>query len=606
MPKLFFGIATRRLSNLRAFLGAVQAVPRRALYLGLGAMIVSSLLDGLGIGLMVPFLKILLGEQGTVKLPGAGGLNAWLAQQGKGELLAVFAGVLLGLLVFKGVAYYLSQVWTSEYKETALELLRKHLYRIYLNAPMTFYDQNQLGFASSTLQGDLVRLRNMFANIFTGLTAFITLLAYLGILLLVSWQMTLLIATIIAITAQSLSYILRYIKESGRVATDIARMMSFEILNTLEGIQVIKSYGTEEYELKRFDTLAQESFRANHDLAVRRALMEPLTETAIVTLALGVLVGAYALLISKGLLSTAGLLVFMLVLIKVVPIAKKINVTRSFIQESIPSLQKVVEALRLYERYPLPSGQQSFPGLKESLVFEEVFFSYPQKPGVLKGIDLIIARGSTVALVGASGAGKSTLAALIARFYEVTGGAIRVDGEDIRNFEVSSLRRAIGIVSQETYIFNTSVRNNIAYGLEGVPEEQIEAAARLANAHDFICELPKGYDTVVGDRGIQLSGGQRQRISIARAILRNPEVLILDEATSALDSESERLVQEALERLSCNRTVLIIAHRLATVRNADRIIVMEQGRILEDGEHNQLLARKGLYWSYHNLQTLPA
>jgi len=225
---------------------------------------------------------------------------------------------------------------------------------------------------------------------------------------------------------------------------------------------------------------------------------------------------------------------------------------------------------------------------------------------VIKGLNITIQKGTTVAIVGASGAGKSTLAALIPRFYDVTGGAIKIDGVDIRSYDVVSLRRAIGIVSQETYIFNDSIRQNIAYGMEGVSDQEVEAAARLANAHEFISQLSQGYSTLVGDRGVQLSGGQRQRVSIARAILRNPEILILDEATSALDSESERLVQDALEHLRQNRTVLVIAHRLATVRSADRIIVMDKGQVLEDGPHGQLLSQRGLYWSYHNLQSLPA
>ncbi|WP_287127932.1 ABC transporter ATP-binding protein [Candidatus Cyanaurora vandensis] len=600
--------APQRFGRLRQLIAATQTIPRKHLYAGLGAMFIASLLDGLGIGLLVPFLRVFLDEKAKFQLPGswATDLNAWFALQSKEELLTLFAIVLIGSLLFKGVMYYLAQVWTAHYKEHAVEYLREKLYRTYLYAPLSFFNNVQLGKLTSTLQGEVNKVRMLMGHIFIGLTSVMTLGAYLSVLLLVSWQLTLLVATMIGLVILGMNLLLKQIKQYSRVTTELGRELAFKVLNILSGIQIIKSYGTEEYEVSQFRNLTQRQVKAHHDLISKQAWVDPITETTTLTLAMLILISSYLYLIKPGILQISGLLVFMLVLIRISPILRKLNVARASIQEELPFLNKVLESLNLYEKHPLPVGSKTFPGLQANIQLEDVYFAYPGKNPVLRGVDLTIARGTTVAIVGASGAGKSTLTALVPRFYDVTGGAILVDGVDIRTYDVASLRKTIGIVSQETYIFNASLRDNIAYGMSGVSDEAVMEAARLAHAHDFIEQLPRGYQTVVGDRGIQLSGGQRQRISIARAILRNPEILILDEATSALDSESERLVQDALEHLRQNRTVLVIAHRLATVRNADRIIVMEQGRILEDGEHNQLLARRGLYWSYHNLQTLPA
>lgn len=330
-----------------------------------------------------------------------------------------------------------------------------------------------------------------------------------------------------------------------------------------------------------------------------------MTELATMTVALLILVCSYNLLISKGLLGTSELLAFMLALIKILPVSKRINAGRGAIQQFSPSLAMVINTLSSEKSQVPSSGTREFTRLQKGITFRNVSFAYNNRSKVLEDFNLEIPCGKTVALVGASGAGKSTVAVLMPRFYDVTSGSIEIDGQDVRNYDLTSLRQRIGTVSQDTYIFNTSIRDNIAYGLEDVSDERVMEAARLANADEFIRQLPEGYYTLVGDRGVQLSGGQRQRISIARAILRNPDILILDEATSALDSQSERLVQEALERLRQNRTVIVIAHRLSTIRSADCIVVMEKGRIIESGRHDQLLKNKGTYWSFHNVQSVP-
>ncbi|MBD2103233.1 ABC transporter ATP-binding protein [Leptolyngbya sp. FACHB-261] len=598
----------KKLGPFERLASSVWQVPRKSLYFGLVMMFVASVLDAISIGLMIPFLKILLNEGNTSYFPQTRfteGLNSWLVQQPKSEIVGLFALILVGVFILKSAFYYIAQVITAFYRESVIELLKKRIYQIYLYSPMSFFDEAQIGKIMSTLHGELLDTKKLIGAFFLGLSSLMILLAYLGVLLLVSWRMTLLTALLISSVALGLTVLLRQIKRDGNAVVVAKRALNALALDSLGGIRIVKSYGTEEFELERFNHICDDYMEANLGLARKQSLIDPLTELVTLMAAMLILVGSYTLLISKGLLGTSELLIFMLVLIKIVPITKRINSARGLVQESQSSLAKVAEALSIPLQYPVPSGSEPFRGLRQSIAFNNVRFSYNGRTNVLNGISLEIPQGKTIALVGGSGAGKSTIAALIPRFYEVTEGSITLDGKDIRQYDPISLRQCIGIVSQDTYIFNASILENIAYGLKGVDRAKVVEAARLANAHGFICQLSEGYDTVVGDRGVKLSGGQRQRISIARAMLRDPEILILDEATSALDSQSEHLVQEAIERLRCNRTVIVIAHRLSTVRNADRIVVLEKGQIVEQGEHDQLLATRGLYWSYHNLQSLP-
>ena len=598
----------KRLGNFEQLTSLILEAPKRFLYLGLGAMILSSLLDGIGIGLTIPFLELLLNENSISVLPQMPlnqGVNSWLAQQSKGVVIALFALLLMGSLILKGYFYYISQMLTSIYREAAIKRLREQLYKTYLYSPIEFFDNVQLGKVTTTLQMEVLETNRLMTALFTGLTNLLILIVYIGTLVIVSWKMTIITTFLVSGVGFWLSYLLKKIKTSGGLVTSAKRALNALTLDTLGGVRIVKSYGAEDYELNRFNKITTNYMESSIGLAKKLNLIDPITEIATMAVAMVVLVGSYSLLISKGLLTTAELLIFMLVLIKILPVLKRVNYARGSIQETVPALVKVTEALSLTEKYPIPTGSQKFTGLRYSIVFRDVKFAYSGRSYVLNGLNLEIPRGKTVAIVGASGAGKSTVAAIVTRFYEVTEGILEIDGHDIRNYDVVSLRQHIGVVSQDTYIFNASILDNIAYGLEGVSRERVIEAARLANAHEFICQLPNQYDTLVGDRGVRLSGGQRQRISIARAMLRDPEIMILDEATSALDSQSEHLVQEALERLRANRTAIVIAHRLATVRNADRIVVMEKGRIVEQGSHDELLTKQGEYWSYHNLQSLP-
>ena len=327
-----------------------------------------------------------------------------------------------------------------------------------------------------------------------------------------------------------------------------------------------------------------------------------MTDGVATTILIGIVTLAFVFLVQGGSLKAAELLTFMFVLLRMMPLVSQINSSRGRLTSFQGAVSNIQELLRTDNKIYLPNGSVSFYQLQKSIDLVCVDFGYePTKP-VLHNITLSIAKGETTAFIGSSGAGKTTLVDLICRFYDPTRGKIMIDGIDLRQIELNSLRSKMAIVSQDTFIFNTSVRNNIAYGLEGITDQAIEQAARSANAWDFVQQLPEGLDTVLGDRGVRLSGGQRQRIAIARALLRNPEVLVLDEATSALDSVTEKLIQESLEKLSVGRTVIAIAHRLSTIMNADKVVVLEKGYIVEQGKYQELLKQEGKLWEYHQMQ----
>ena len=601
------GQSSDRWQNVRQLIRIGRQVPRRPLYLGIVSMILAALLDGAGIGLTIPFLQILLSENSSFHLPVLSFLpdgGVWLAQQPKGMLLALFSLVLITSVALKSVFSYFAEDGTTIYTQNIISLFRKRLYEKYLYAPITFFDNEKMGTLSNML-GEVNNISILLSWVI-GLAISLTILtAYVATMLLVSWQLTILIVLLIGGVGIGLTRLLGNLKPLGKAEYEAREALYVRFLDTLSGVRIVQSYATQEFELKRFNQLCDVVRNRIILSSKKMRLIDPLTELATMTVALLILVCSYNLLISKGLLSTSELLAFMLALIKILPISKRINAGRGAIQQYSPSLAVVINTLSSPKSQAPLSGSREFTRLQKGITFRNVSFAYNNRSKVIEDFNLEIPCGETVALVGASGAGKSTVAVLMPRFYDVTSGTIEIDGQDVRDYDLTSLRQRIGTVSQDTYIFNTSIRDNIAYGLENVSDEQVVEAARFANADEFIQQLSEGYSTLVGDRGVQLSGGQRQRISIARAILRNPDILILDEATSALDSQSERLVQDALERLRQNRTVIVIAHRLSTIRSADCIVVMEKGRIIESGRHEQLLKNKGTYWSFHNVQSLP-
>jgi subfamily B ATP-binding cassette protein MsbA len=373
-------------------------------------------------------------------------------------------------------------------------------------------------------------------------------------------------------------------------------------LEFINGIRTVHAFATQDFERHRFHRAIDQIYRSATGVAKLAALVEPLTQGVASTLLIVMVVGAFHFFVDNGQLRATALLTFLLAMLRTFPLIAHLSNARINFNSLQGSLHNINALLRRRDKPYLADGHTAFTGLTQAIDFVNVTFAYEASRPVLRDLTLSSPRGQTTALVGASGAGKSTLADLIPRFFDPTQGHILIDGIDLRTFSVQSLRRRLAVVSQDTFIFNASVQYNIAYGLEDIDVEAIAEAARLANASEFIQALPDGFETELGDRGVRLSGGQRQRIAIARALLRNPEILILDEATSALDSITERLIQASLEKLSVGRTVVAIAHRLSTIMRADQIIVMDQGCIVERGSYRDLIERRGYFWQYHQMQ----
>ncbi|HEX6048717.1 MAG TPA: ATP-binding cassette domain-containing protein, partial [Gemmatimonadaceae bacterium] len=431
--------------------------------------------------------------------------------------------------------------------------------------------------------------------------SFANVLVAVGTMLWMSWRLTLLAVVVAPLLIAILQPLLRKLRSGHRRLSNQYGEMNAVVQESVSGIRLVKSFGGEAYEETRFRDGSGRYARGMVRVTRLAVLAQPITETVGTAIAVTILwVGAR--MVDTGVLTGSVLITFLILVMRMLQPLKQLSQVPTTAQQSLAAAERIFEVLDSQTEASLDRGTITMARLERALEFERVSFAYEREP-VLSDVSFVAAKGDVVALVGASGAGKTTLVDLIPRFYEPTSGRILLDGVDTREIALPALRSLIGIVSQDTVLFNDTVRNNLAYGASGTyTTERIEAAARAANAHAFITELPNGYETVLGERGTRLSGGQRQRLSIARALLVDPPILILDEATSALDTESERLVQEAIDRLLEGRTVFVIAHRLSTVAHADQILVLDRGRVVEHGTHASLLARRGHYHRLHALQ----
>lgn len=493
---------------------------------------------------------------------------------------------------------YFAQVCINFTEISLVDSLRKRIFEQLEAQTLNYFNHKKSGELVNILTNEMERIRQLVGGIAFFITRSFAIVVYSASLFMLSWKMSIVAILLFSLVAVGLSTLNKQIRERSFGITKANDNFTSRTLEFIQGIRTIHAFSTQEFERKRYYEASEKIVNTVKSIDVIALVVKPVAESVSILILISMIIIALV----TGLMKVSALLTFFFVLFRIIPMTQDLNGVVAFLTTQSGAVENIKNLLKTDDKIYFQNGTIKFPGLKRSIDLVSVDFDYGLNQRVLHNITLSIKQGEMTALIGSSGAGKTTLADLIPRFHDASDGYIYIDEIDIRKFEINSLRRQIAVVSQDTFIFNTSVWKNIAYGTPKVTETEIKEAARLANALEFILEMPKGFNTQLGDRGVRLSGGQRQRIAIARALLRNPEILILDEATSALDSVSERLIQESLEKLSAGRTVIAIAHRLSTIAKADKVVVLEQGRIVEQGKYQELLEQKGKLWQYHQMQ----
>jgi subfamily B ATP-binding cassette protein MsbA len=523
------------------------------------------------------------------------------------NVLTIVCFSVVMVFFLKGVCDYAANYLISYSGYSAVTDLRNAVFEKVLRQGAEFFESNSTGRLMSSVMNDIEKIQTATSNMLADLLRQVfSMAALLFVITQTNWRLALVSLTVLPIVLVPTARIGRRIRSTSRRTQEHIGELTQILQETISGHAVVHAFNAEKYELSRFRAAAKRLFRSNLRYTVQQALASPLIEICGALTIVGLLWYARVQIKSHDL--TAGKFMgFIVALLMMYEPVKRLTGIHNIFQQAMGAAQKVFEYLDRAEDIQEKPKAPRLEKFTESIRFENVTFRYPTAEGnQLQSINLEVKAGEVVALVGPSGAGKSTLANLVPRFYDVGAGGILIDGRDIRDFTIASLRGKIGLVAQDTFLFNDTVARNIAYGRSDVPLEEIKQAARNALAHQFIEALPHGYETSIGERGVRLSGGQRQRLSIARAMLKNAPILILDEATSHLDTESELLVQRALANLMVDRTVIVIAHRISTIRRADKIVVIDRGQISETGSHEELVNGKGIYQRLHELQYMTA
>jgi len=570
-----------------------------------GCNIAAAVLDVFTFTLLIPFLDKLFNqpsrETGISQLQERV-IGPFLQAADPSTLLRNIIIVILAAVALKNMFVWVSGQLGAQLQEFVTRDLRNALYSHLQRLPLGFFVRTKTGDILARVLNDTQQTKQVITQAVTqSLQSAAGVVVTIFALVKISWRLTLLALVVAPILIGLLQPLLRKLRKGHRKLSNQYGEMTAVVQESVSGIRLVKSFGGEQYEEERFRDGSGRYARGMVRVTRLSVLAQPITETVGTAIAVAILwVGAR--MVDSGALTGSVLITFLILVMRMLQPLKQLSQVPTTAQQSLAAAERIFEVIDSPTEASLDRGGITSATFERALEFERVSFAYADEP-VLTDVSLVAPKGQVIALVGASGAGKSTLVDLIPRFYEPTAGRILLDGVDTREIALPALRSLIGIVSQDTVLFNDTVRNNLAYGAAAkYTDAQIEAAARAANAHRFIAELPDGYDTILGERGTRLSGGQRQRLSIARALLVDPPILILDEATSALDTESERLVQEAIDRLLEGRTVFVIAHRLSTIAHADQILVMDRGRVVEHGTHGALLARRGHYHRLHALQ----
>lgn len=523
----------------------------------------------------------------------------------KPEVLIKICLLILAAFIMKNIFGYMQGYYMAYVEHASMKDLRDETYRHLHKLPIGYFKSERVGNIISRFTNDVNIIQASISATFSNLIKEpLTILVFLAIALSISWKLSLFAFVIVPIASLIIAWIGTKLKKQTIILQSKIADITSILQETISGVKIVKAFGMENFENNRFMNETKSYFNLVLRIVRTRNLSSPITE--ILSVIIGVVIIYYGgiLVLVDGTLNASEFLGFLFAIFQMMPPIKELGSVNNRIQEASAAADRVFEIIDIEPEIKNISNALTLDNFKSEIVFKNITFKYENSEvKVLDNLNFTVKRGEILALVGPSGGGKSTLADLIPRFYDPTEGKILIDGNDIKDISIESLRSKMGIVTQETFLFNTNITENIAYGLTEYPMERIIEAAKTANAHKFISEMPQGYDTMIGERGVKLSGGQRQRLTIARALLKNPEIMIFDEATSALDNESEILVQEAIERLMMNRTTIVIAHRLSTIRNATNILVLDKGRIIQQGTHDRLIAEeKGLYKKLYEMQ----
>ena len=596
---------------------------KRFLAESVGLNILSAIFNIFSFSLVVPLLQILFKLNTTVYkfIPwdsaGTGlkekvinnayyGVSHFMAVNGAPETLVLLCVALALMTLLKTSCYFGSTAVMIPIRTGIVKDIRLEIYNKILSLPIGFFSQEKKGDIIARMSGDVMEVENSITSSIDILIKDPILITfYFAALLFTSWQMTLFTILFVPIMGWIMGVIGKQLKKRSLEAQSLWSDTMAQIEETLSGLRIIKAFVAENKMSRRFSTVTEAMRRKNNRVGIRQSLAHPVSEflgTVMITLVL--CFGGILILRQDSPIDAPTFIFFLVMLYSIINPLKELTKAGYGIPKGLASMERINKILDAKNDIVEIEEPVQFKKFDDSISFRNVDFSYKNGHQVLFDINLDVKKGQTVAIVGESGAGKSTLVDLIPRFYDAKNGEITIDGTNVKEIRIRDLRSMMGIVNQDPILFNDTIFNNIAFGVGDATREQVMAAAKIANADDFIMEKEQGYDTNIGDRGVKLSGGQRQRLSIARAILKNPPILILDEATAALDTESERIVQEALDRLMSSRTTIAIAHRLSTIKNADEIIVMQDGRIVERGKHSELIAKNGYYKKLNDMQAL--
>lgn len=571
--------------------------------LTLGLSVASAVFEGLSVGMLIPFLQTFT-EDGQMFRTGVEWIDTYVlgAEASKvGRMYRICGLILVATLCRSGLSY-LSSIYKVISRARIIQDLRQRVATRLTEVALAYYATTRTGEIMNSVTSEIGRTMGALSALFGFASTGSLMMMYGAIMFWISWELSVMALTAFLILSLALNSLLSRIRSSGEEITDANANFADRISEFISGVRTATAYNMRDTERDQLHEAAKRAADANIYANKQSQIIQPLSKSVIGTVLILLVVVAVQFFVLPGELSMAFLLTFLFALFRMMPKVHSLNHQRGLWAKNSAGLSNVAELIRASDKPHLEEGSTIAPPLDDAIVFDDVSFGYQPEQTVLRDINLRIEKGKTTALVGATGAGKSTLVDLIPRFYDPTEGRVLYDGTNLRDLKLSSLRGRIAIVSQSTHIFNDTASANIAYGASDPHPEEVRWAAEQANALEFIEEMENGFKTMLGEEGVRGSGGQRQRIAIARALLQDPDILILDEATSDLDSVTEQLLQEALERLMRNRTVIAIAHRLSTIEHADKVAVLEDGMIVERGSYDELLARQGQLWEYHQAQ----